>query len=371
MILWFLPAILFLGFITSYTDIKEGKIKNKHLIIALIYSAIVYFILTCQANGQVRMSYFIELGVMSLISLTAGFVMWHIGIWTAGDAKLFSAYSLVVPLSTYKYGHIPYFDSLNLLINTFLPIFLFLLGVLLFKTSLKQKSKFIKKAVEPKTILMVSLSLFALLWVMNLVTKLFNFQIPSIIVIPILFIILMILEEVKIFKLIYITAGISILRLVLDHSVYSLAFVKEFLWFIFLFLILRFFIIRMGFHIFTKEVDIDLLEEGMTPAEAIYLERGEYKKKRFMFFSLFEQVDMAIKKNYLFNPAEALSKEDVIELKKVSKKLGFEHLRIQQTLPFAPFLFFGILLTIGIQGNLFAFLEEVLGHAANLMPTHV
>ncbi len=360
MILWFVPIILFLGIITSYTDIKESKIKNKHLVIALVYSAIVYFILTYQTIGQVRLVYFVELGVMSAASLIAGFVMWHIGIWTAGDAKLFSVYSLVVPLSVYKYGHIPYFDSLNLLVNTFLPIFLFLLGILLFRTSLKQKGIFIKKAIEPATIVMVALSLFALLWVLNILLKLVHFKISQIVVIPILFIMLMALEEVKIFKLVYIIGGISILRLILDHSVYSFAFAKEFLGLIFLFLLLRFFIIRMGFHFFTKEVDIGLLEEGMTPAEVIYLEGGEYKKKRFMFFSLFEQLDWGIKKNYLFNPAEALSKGDVTELKRISKKLGFEHLRIQQTLPFAPFLFFGVLLTVAVQGSLFVFLEKLL-----------
>ena len=38
LIYWFLPMILLLGIVTSYEDIKFGKIRNKWIILALAYS---------------------------------------------------------------------------------------------------------------------------------------------------------------------------------------------------------------------------------------------------------------------------------------------------------------------------------------------
>ncbi|MEM4245365.1 MAG: hypothetical protein QXR60_04145, partial [Candidatus Nanoarchaeia archaeon] len=74
MLLWFLPAILFLGLISSYTDIKQGKIKNKHILIALIYAVVVYLIIISLSTTQVRVSYFLELIVMGILALIVGFV---------------------------------------------------------------------------------------------------------------------------------------------------------------------------------------------------------------------------------------------------------------------------------------------------------
>ena len=49
----FLPAILFLGATTSYEDIKHGKIRNKWIISAIVYAAIVYIL-------EIALSYFSE-----------------------------------------------------------------------------------------------------------------------------------------------------------------------------------------------------------------------------------------------------------------------------------------------------------------------
>ena len=358
MIYWFLPFIIFLGIITSYEDIKEGKIKNKWIILAVAYTIFIYLliIINYQINNiPIRLTYFIELGVMVIFSLIIGFIIWAVGLWTAGDAKLFFAYSLLIPLSTYKYGYIPYISSTNILTNTFTPLFIILAFMLLFKTNLKQKIFYLKKSFEPKQIFSLFVFLFAFIWLLNLFFSLLNISADYFMSIFFLFLLIIILEKiipVKLFTLVLILSG---LRLLFDKTALSLASLK-FLFFMWIsFILLRFFILYLGFSFLTKDVDIKLLKKGMVPAEKVYFEDKRYKKESMLYFSLFSYLyEKTKKKEYLFEPsAEGLSAKDVDKLKKLEKKLGFDHLRVYQTLPFAPLIFAGVLLTIIFQGNLF------------------
>ena len=358
MIYWFLPAIIFLGIITSYEDIKEGKIKNKWIILAVVYTVFVYLliIINYQINNiPIRLGYFIELGIMAIFSLIIGFIIWAVGLWTAGDAKLFFAFSFLIPLNTYKYGYISYLSSTNILINTFTPLFIIIAFMLLFKTTLKQKIFYLKKSFEPKQIFQLLVFLFAFLWIVNIFFSLINMTPNYFIVIVVLFLIMLILERIVRINIFYIVLLLSILRFFFDKTIYSLEFLK-FLFFIWItFIILRFFILYLGYDILTKEVDIKLLKKGMIPAEKVYIEKEKYRKENILYFSLFSYLyEKTRKREYLFEPtAEGLSEEDVDKLKKLEKKLGFEHLRVHQTMSFAPFMFTGVLLTILFQGNLF------------------
>lgn len=351
---WFLPAIILLGIITTYTDFKEGKIKNKHIVMALAYSFIVYIILIFLNISTIRIGYFIELLIMWALTLVTGFIIWHVGLWTAGDAKLFFAFTTLIPLSVFKHGHIPYFDSTNILVNTFVPAFFFLFFLLMFKTNLKQKIFFLKKSLQPKEIFGLTIFLFAFTWIIKIMFKTANLPMNYFITIFLLFLIMVLLEKVIFISLFKIVIVISIFRMIFDYSIYSLDFIKGFVLILALFIFLRFFIIRMSFYSLTKEIDIGLLKKGMVPAESVYIEKGKYKKQDLMFFSLCTFLQEKVKKkNYLFSPTDPLSEKNVKKLKKLEKKLGFEHLRIQQTVPFAPFLFFGVLLTLLAQGNIF------------------
>jgi len=354
-IYWFLPAILIFGFITSYTDLKEGKIKNKYIIMALAYSFIIYLILIILNRSTVRAGYFIELLIMCMLSLVLGFIIWYAGLWTAGDAKLFLAYSSLVPLSVYKYGHIQYFDSTNILINTFIPVFLFLFATLLFKTNLEQKIFFLKKACNPKRILELAVFLFAFSWLIKILFQFVKIPLNYFLIVFILFLIMVFLEKLTSLSPLKLTIVIGFLRLLTDSSIFSLTFLTEFLFLLITFILLRFFILNMGFYMFTKEMDVKLLEPGMVPAEALYEEDGEYKKEKLIFYSLFSYLEgQTKKKKYLIEPtSEGLTEENVMKLKRLEKKLGFEHIKIQQTTPFAPYMFFGTLLTIALKGNAF------------------
>ena len=60
---YFLPAIIALGVITSYEDLKYGKIKNKYVISSLIYSLIVNIIVIIYIafmGGWINYLYLVE-----------------------------------------------------------------------------------------------------------------------------------------------------------------------------------------------------------------------------------------------------------------------------------------------------------------------
>jgi len=147
----FLPFVFFIGLITSYEDIKFGKVKNKWILLGLIWglAVIIFFLIWYFIASPVTRFYYFNIidlpdnspapvFTVSLIylyrvvlntflALIIGFLMWRFNAWAAGDAKLFIIYSLLLPLKYYWKSYLPYFPSFALLINIFIPIFLYLL----------------------------------------------------------------------------------------------------------------------------------------------------------------------------------------------------------------------------------------------------
>lgn len=130
----FLSPLLLIGVITSYSDIKYGKIKNIHLLFGLLYILSLYSFLIFYSYFVIHqpsnLKYVVELLINSLIAFVVGYLLWHFNSWAAGDAKLFSIYSLLIPLEFYSKNYVPYFPSSILLIDTFLFIcFVFFLKI--------------------------------------------------------------------------------------------------------------------------------------------------------------------------------------------------------------------------------------------------
>lgn len=131
-----LLIILACGIWTSKSDITFGKIKNKDLICFLVLgftSYIILFILAGEGellNSTMRV-YIKNFSVNFFISAVISYLIWHFGLWTAGDAKLYITFSFLIPLNFYSSGYLEYFPGLILLINVFLSAFVFVFMVLL------------------------------------------------------------------------------------------------------------------------------------------------------------------------------------------------------------------------------------------------
>jgi Flp pilus assembly protein protease CpaA len=329
-----------LGLITSYTDVREGKVKNIHLALAFVLT-LAFLIYTQAELAAIAMNF--------SLSLALSYLFWHLGIWTSGDAKLFSVYALIVPLAVYKFGPVPYFPAAVILVNTFVPIFIFYFVKLILKKRLK-KLMVAKEAFSFSRIVLSIMAVFAISWPLDAIQHpLFsNFFVKLLII----FIALSALESVKI-ETSLLFGVISLFRLILDSNVYRLGFAAEMLILTCTYIITRIFLLELSFLSYSREVDLHLLRPGMVPAEEISF---SFEKKPAMFQSLLRSSS-----GVFHLRAEGLTEHDCRTLRRLKRegKLKFDHLRVYETLPFAIFLFIGVLLTYVMRGNLFIYLASL------------
>ncbi|MDI6777690.1 MAG: hypothetical protein QMD77_00705 [Patescibacteria group bacterium] len=133
-----LPVIFLIGGVVSYQDFKFGKIRNKWILRGLAWGLIVYLVLFLslflaaylpffsKITSFISYAYIYKALLNAFIALALGYVLWYFELWSAGDAKLFFVFSLLLPLTHYWRSYLFYFPSLALLINVFIPALLFL-----------------------------------------------------------------------------------------------------------------------------------------------------------------------------------------------------------------------------------------------------
>ena len=355
----FLPAILLLGIITSYQDIKYGKIRNKWIVFSIIYALIAYIFVTAIykiSNIPLNYHYFIDVILNIFIACLAGFLLWNFKFWSAADGKLLIAYSALLPLTLYSNFYVKYFPSFIILVNTFVPFLIF--ALFLFLT--KAKSLELKKVKNTKKseFAILFLNLFWILWIPKLLGLLkINLDfLTSLIIVMALAIGLQKLFKKKI---ILISLFLCILRILFDSTIFTLAFLEQFLIYSLLVIVI-FFVFKFSSAMFIKNVPLAQLKPGM-----ILIGKICRKGKKYIIIEQEEEKLNQFKKQDLLSvnlEAEGLTIQDINRIKKLQKqgKLGFSGVRVHQTLPFAPFLFFGVLLTLIAKGNFFLFLKLVL-----------
>ncbi|UZE93277.1 MAG: prepilin peptidase [Candidatus Nealsonbacteria bacterium] len=132
-----LAPLFIIGGICSYTDIRYGKIFNKWIATGFFCGILFYiflffynfFFLFQISNIQ----YLIKVGINALLAFLVGYLLWHLKLWSAGDAKFFALCSFLLPLKFYSKSYLSYFPSFNLLINLFVPLLLVLTATAFFK----------------------------------------------------------------------------------------------------------------------------------------------------------------------------------------------------------------------------------------------
>lgn len=362
----FLPFILFLGLLTSYEDIKKGKIRNKWIVAALIYALLAYVAIIAffLIKGMaINYTYFLEVSVNVIIALVVGFVGWWANLWSSGDAKLFLAYSALVPLTMYSNFYIQYFPSFVLLINTFVPFFFYASVKTLF-ISLREKKEFFKD-IKLKEIYPLAFNLIWVMWLPRLIFSALNISLGFFLNFVIIITLMITLR--KLFKKGFFVMSIALcaLRLIFDYSyVTSMQFVWETGLFLITFIGIIYFIPRLASRLFISKVKIGGLKPGMILAESIYKKGTKYEKATA---EKAEKMKTKIKKaKMLVGPSvEGLTIEDVKKIQKLrrEKKLLFNEIMVQQTLPFAPFMFGGVLLTLLAKGSVLNLLVNFIYNA--------
>lgn len=376
-LVYFLPAILALGVITSYEDIIIGKIRNKWVILALVYALGVYSILVTYAffTTGINKNYFIILLTNLLFTIIVGFGAWYFGIWTAGDGKLFIAFSALVPVSVYQIGYQKWVPSITLLINIFIPALFIMLVWMLFKLRVKNVQNllkpFLKEFFQPKQLFSSIIELFAAYWVMAVLFSLIGLGDNYTLMLVFTMLILSTIQKKLGSKYFYVFLVISLTRLVMDESVYSLSFLINFLVLIFVWRLFKSFLTgslsRVSQGVFAKEVRAVDLKPGMVLSETIQKvkesELNDLKKlpdikvikhKGFYYTKIPKSsVDTG---GFIGEESEGLTKEQINKI----KELNIQKVLVSQTIPFSPFIFLGVILTIIAEGNILIVVKNLI-----------
>ncbi len=375
-LLAFLPAIIYLGLRTSYSDIKHGRIKNKDILFALIYAIAAYsfLILLYKYNGfSIRMSYLLEVVSNGIMALATGFLLWHFKLWSAADAKLFFGYSLLIPLSIYEFGYIKYFPAFILLMNTFIPFGFYIVPKIIFFMPIREKKKQLHEFKWSFFIDMVLL-FFVVTWAIKLISRYIGLNLN--LFLSLLLIYFLTLASKKVFGkfFTYFLVLSALLRVLFDFSsIITTEFLKQFVIFSF-FIFMVYVILLLGINIFKKEIKMEKIMPKMILADCIYFDK---KAKKYKKIDASELQTVKNSKNKrlleLEGYAEGLTKSDLSKIRNLYSggKIDFSSIKVQQTLPFAPFLLLGVILTLISRGNLAIFLRGFTVKFINILSKNV
>jgi len=359
-----LPILFFavvFGAVTSYTDVKHGKIRNIHvllLIAAGLLLNVFYTRLLLYPSLDPKSDFFQTVTNMA-ISLLFGFSLYMAGLMPAADAKLFFGYATLLPVFIYKHGYVSYFPSLVLLINSVIPVAIFYITTSLLRMDLKFMKKEVKESFSPKNLAKTILFIFGLFFIFQPVFSYFNFQPDVLTSSVILFICMELTKKIKPSHLYVLCVILSVARIIFFYStIASVSFLANFFTTLFAFVLLRILISGIVDFSFTKDVKIKDLRPGMILGECLVREKGGFVKKESMLFTIFD-IFRSVKESFSLDVCTSLTEKDIRKLKEYRKggKLEFNTVKIANTVPFAPFLFFGVLLTFFLQGSLFYYLH--------------
>jgi len=355
----FISIVLF-GTVTSYTDIRYGKVKNIVIVLMLFtgfFLNLFFTNLLTKASLNLRAD-FMQTIINFFVTLGFGFFLWLAGLWSEGDAKLFLGYSLLLPVFTYKHGYIMYFPALNILINTFIPAAFFFILMSLVKIDAKLLKWHAKQTFEKNNIINIILTIFVLSFLTKSLFGYIKFKPDLLLNLLILFIFMEVIKSIKFLSSSKVLAAASLLIIIFYfNSIMTIQFVEGvFIAMIFIFpmAILLSYSIE---HSLVEPVNVENLREGMILGEPVD-RKNNYSKEEPKTFTTMYGLLKTIKESLLSDNPSRLTAGDIkkmISLKK-SGKLGYKNVKIAKTIPFAPFMLFGVLLTYFLQGSIFYYL---------------
>jgi len=349
-----LPGIILLGAVTSYEDRMTGRIRNAWVLAGVAFSIIVvsaYAAFSMASGIGINAGYLIDHSINGALGFLLGIALWRAGLWSAGDGKLFFMYCMLLPLSAYSNGYIELFPSLALLINTFIPLFAVLASKVIVSLIRGGRRAAGEAPLGRGGLLAIPIFAFAFAWLPSYLSALAGVQlglVPGYISVIVLYYLLSKSASGKA-RLVLLAALGSLRVIIYGASLFSISFAAEFLLMNVLLVIARALILSGSSEIFTTQTPFSLLRPGMLWAEPVIDEKGSYRKEKAMR-RLSNRADA---KGCIF-AAAALAQKDIDRLMKLKKSgmIGFSTIGVYQTVPFAPLLFAGVLLTLIFRGSM-------------------
>ncbi|MBP2045235.1 A24 family peptidase C-terminal domain-containing protein [Methanobacterium aggregans] len=361
----------------SYSDIKDGVIKNK-LTFPLIGIGIVlngiYAFMT--SNPM----FLILCVICTAVIFALGYLFWKFGAWAGGDVKLFTALAALLPfpavLLNYNVGSwsFPVFAvypfALTIIINSILSILPFLL-IFVFYIAVKKKPYLLDELLAPikedytKNILL-ALVITAAAAIILEIRQFIDYPL----IISIILTIVLILAISKLpdkLKAVVVTVTVAFaLYSRFEITLISIGFLLVSITFI---NIIKKILTSVSKEALQDDYKISELQDGMIPAYNMYELDGEIQIDDKGFFTKFKEAIKTGDVSKLSGPrgklvvgsmAAGLQDKDIEHLKNIFKEGKIENnLRIKRGVPFAPSILIGLLISLFI-GDLAFIIEKIL-----------
>jgi preflagellin peptidase FlaK len=303
--------------VASYTDLKHGIIQNKLTMSLFSVGFFGHLILDGRAI-------FLTLLSSVVLIFLVGYGFWLIGGWSAGDAKEFLFLAALLP----KYpaslegifdpvlGSYPFI--ITIFINTFLAIFPFILLWGVFTAFKRAKINELLAPLKNLDQIGTNTLVFASA---VLLTILFN--VTAVFALPIVLAFYLVKNaRVKVvLSLIVVSAFIAMM----GNPLFVLRFIAGIFAGIMVFRLFWNSISIVRSEALHDTIWVKDLEEGMVLSQAVY--DGE---------------------NKIETRASGLTKEDITRLKELEIGGKVEEIKIKKTIPFAPVIFIGLLISLGL-----------------------
>ena len=143
-----LPLVLGVAATAALSDWRSGTIPNRLLAWGAVAGAAWLLFTTvwllCDGPGQSSVmraggpwGHLLDVVVNAVVAFALGLLLWWVGVWAAGDAKLFALLAFLLPLDFYETNLLAVFPSFVLFFNTFVCILVLLAAELAYKLVLR------------------------------------------------------------------------------------------------------------------------------------------------------------------------------------------------------------------------------------------
>jgi hypothetical protein len=346
---YFLPAIVFLGIITSYEDFKLGKIRNKWVLGAIAFAFFIYLLLFL--NGQISGKEIYLTAINFLMAIAFSFVLWNFRFWSAGDGKLFICYCALIPAGLYSAPFVNFFPSFNLFVNTIVLFFAYLTARNILVIPRRKVGKAFYESLKkfPETLV----SILSVSWIarlvggnLNLGSMIYSFVLYAGVYAAVNLLVTKTLSHFKINKIkpIHMYLALIVLRVFFDSkSMLDLNFIIS----IIASAVLYSFLMRTVYNMLSENVvkTTPILE--LKAGDILCNKEG--KKGR----------------GFSTPQPEGLTAEEIKKIRAFCKKKKIKTVPVAETTTFAPAMLAGVIITL-VFGNI-ANLIYLLGYAFKML----
>ncbi|MCD6522737.1 MAG: prepilin peptidase [Candidatus Diapherotrites archaeon] len=320
----------------SYTDIKQRIVSNELVLLLLVSGVVLHAIESFATRSIMPLLFSLAASIMMFLF---SYALWRIGAWAGGDVKLFTALAALLPMPFvgsvpsfyFIFPVFPFLILINSVILSFPFIMLYVIWKTMRKRDLKKRFKGILRDTGIHTII-YACSIIGFSFVLNLM------GINSILLIPILAGITFLPRAMKIGVPVMLTFISLVYSFDIAHGAYI--FVSTFIF------ILFFEIVSYGRRYALRDrVATDKLEDGMIPAQTLYIDKGKVK---VYAPSLLERIlhPLHEPKHVIISEHRAAGIE-AKDIKKL-KKYGVKSIWVKDSVPMIPIVLLGTIASLFI-----------------------